>query len=82
MPLALMLLRFLGSGFVPVESLQGWMQGFAQWQPFTPFIEAIRSLLVGGPMGSSGVLAVAWAAVISVVGYAWAGALYERTSLN
>ena len=45
LPLPLMILPFLGSGFVPTESMPGWLQWFAEHQPFTPFIETLRALL-------------------------------------
>ena len=77
-PMFLTLLVFLSSGFVPAESLPGPLQWFAENQPFTPIIEAIRSLLTGTPMGNNGLLAVAWCTVISVGGYLWATRLYER----
>ena len=33
---------------------------FAEHQPFTPIIETMRGLLFGTPIGSSGIVAVAW----------------------
>ncbi|WCI08163.1 ABC transporter permease [Arthrobacter sp. OVS8] len=75
-------LPFLSSGFVPTESMPEWMQWFAQYQPFTPFIEAIRGLLLGTPLGWSPVLATGWCVVIVVAGYAWSMALYERKSVR
>ena len=41
-------------------------------------IETVRGLLLGTPIGNSGVLAVGWCVVISVVGYAWSRRLYDR----
>ena len=77
-PMFLTLLVFLSSGFVPAESLPGPLQWFAENQPFTPIIEALRSLLTGTPMGNNGLLAVAWCVVISVGAFLWATRLYER----
>ncbi len=51
---------------------------FAENQPFTPIIETVRGLLLGTPIGNSGVLAVAWCVGISVAGYLWSRRLYER----
>ena len=51
---------------------------FAENQPFTPIIETIRGLLVGTPIGNSGVLAVGWCVAITIGGYVWAMRLYER----
>lgn len=81
-PLLLTFLPFLSSGFVPTESMPGWMQWFAQYQPFTPFIEAIRGLLLGTPLGWSVVLAIGWCVVITAAGYAWSMTIYERKSVR
>ncbi len=50
----------------------------AQHQPFTPVIEILRGLLTGTPIGSNGLTAVAWCVVITVAGYLWAQARYNR----
>ncbi len=77
-PMFLTLLPFLSSGFVPPASMPGPLAWFAERQPFTPIIESLRGLLLGTPIGDSGVVAVAWCVVVSVVGFAWAMRLYER----
>src|SRR5450631_4891800 len=82
LPMVLLLLPFLGSGFVPTESMPAWLHGFAQYQPFTPFIETIRGLLLGTPLGSNPVLAVGWCVVLSVAGYSWSTAIYEQKSVR
>jgi ABC-2 type transport system permease protein len=78
LPMPLVLLPFLGSGFVPAESMPAGMQWFAEHQPFTPMMDALRGLLMGTPIGSSAVVALAWCAFISLSGYLWARDLYER----
>ena len=78
LPMFLILLPFLSSGFVPTDSMPDGLSWFAENQPFTPIIETVRGLLLGTPIGDSGVLAVGWCVVISVVGYLWARRLYER----
>ena len=82
LPTPLLLLPFLGSGFVPTDSMPGWMQWFADYQPFTPFIETIRGLLLGTPLDWNPVLAIGWCVVIAVAGYAWSMAIYERKSVR
>lgn len=81
-PTLLILLPFLGSGFVPTDSMPGWLQGFAQYQPFTPFVETLRGLLLGTPLGWNPLLTVVWCVVITVVGYVWSMAIYERKSVR
>jgi ABC-2 type transport system permease protein len=78
LPLPLILLPFLGSGFVPTESLPAGMRWFAEHQPFTPIMETLRGLLMGTPIGTSGVQAVAWCVAIAFGGYLWARRLYDR----
>ncbi len=78
LPMPLLLLPFFGSGFVPTDSMPTVLRWFAEYQPFTPFIETIRGLLMGTPIGNSAVLAVAWCIGITLVGFFWARALYNR----
>ena len=66
LPMPLILLPFLGSGFVPTDSMPTAMRWFAEYQPFTPIMETLRGLLMGTPIGSSGVLAVAWSVVVGL----------------
>jgi ABC-2 type transport system permease protein len=82
LPLILTILPLLGSGFVPTASLPAWLQSFAQYQPFTPFIETIRGLLLGTPLGWNPLLAIGWCLVITIVGYGWSRAIYERRSVR
>jgi ABC-2 type transport system permease protein len=78
LPMPLLLLPFLSSGFVPTESMPAGLSWFAEHQPFTPMIETLRGLLTGTPIGSAGAVAVAWCAVLAVTGYAWALRNYDR----
>ena len=78
LPMFLVFLPFLSSGFVPTDSMPDGLSWFAEHQPFTPLIETVRGLLLGTPIGDSGLLAVGWCVVISVAGYLWARRLYER----
>jgi ABC-2 type transport system permease protein len=78
LPMPLMLLPFLGSGFVPTDSMPGPIRWFADYQPFTAIIETLRALLGGAAIGSNGMLAIGWCVAISVLGYFWSRHLYER----
>ncbi|MEZ5153808.1 ABC transporter permease [Rhodococcus zopfii] len=78
-PMILLLLPFLGSGFVPVETMPTAVRVFAEFQPFTPIIETVRGLLEGsGPEASTGWIAVAWCVGLTFVGWLWARAAYRR----
>jgi len=72
------LLAFTSSAFVRPDSMSGGVRWFAEYQPFTPVINTVRGLLLGTPVGNSAVLAVAWCAGLTLVGYLWARAVYNR----
>ncbi|MEU4336082.1 ABC transporter permease [Micromonospora lupini] len=78
LPMPLVLLPFLGSGFVPTDSMPTPVRLFADYQPFTPVMETLRGLLFGTGIGVNGLLAVGWCAVITVTCFLWAKALYNR----
>jgi ABC-2 type transport system permease protein len=71
-PMFLLLLPFLGSGFVPTDSMPAGLRWFAQHQPFTPMTETLRGLLSGTAIGTDGIVAVAWCVVIALGSYLWA----------
>jgi ABC-2 type transport system permease protein len=78
--LPLILLPFFGNGFVPTDSMPTVLRWFAEYQPFTPFIAALRGLLMGTPIGNDGWIAVGWCVVIGFGGFLWAKKLYNRES--
>jgi ABC-2 type transport system permease protein len=78
LPMPLILLPFLGSGFVPTDTMPAGMQFFAEHQPFTPIMETLRGLLLGTPIGSSAIEAVTWSLAIALGGYWWAKRLFDR----
>ena len=77
-PMFLILLPFLGSGFVPTDSLPTGMRWFAQYQPFTPVNETLRGLLTGTKIGDNLVITLAWCVGVAVLSYGWSRRLYER----
>lgn len=81
-PMILTLLVFFGSGFVPTQSMPEWLQGFAQYQPFTTFIESIRALLFSEDPGMNLWLALGWSLVLIIAGAVGAQITYERKSVR
>jgi ABC-2 type transport system permease protein len=73
----LILLPLISSAFVPVESMPGWFQPIAEYQPFTPAIETLRGLLLGSGIGHHGWLAAGWCVGLAVLGYFWATAKFN-----
>jgi ABC-2 type transport system permease protein len=78
LPMFLLLLPFLGSGFVATDSMPAGVRWFAEYQPFTPITETLRGLLLGTPIGDNAIIAVAWCAGIALLGYLWARKLFSR----
>ncbi|TQN30242.1 ABC-2 type transport system permease protein [Haloactinospora alba] len=78
LPMPLVFLPFIGSGFVPTETMPAGLRWFAEYQPFTPIIETLRGLLTGAEVHDSAVLALAWCAGITLAAYLWAKRLYNR----
>ena len=82
LPMPLILLPFFSSAFVPTDSMSGPVAWFAENQPFTPFIETVRGLLLGTPIGNSWLLTLGWCAVIGLGGYLWSMRLYNRDPIQ
>jgi ABC-2 type transport system permease protein len=73
-----MFLPYASSAFVPVDTMPSWIQGFAQHQPITPVIDALRGLLLGTPVGSNAWMALAWCGALLAVSVAVSGVLFRR----
>jgi ABC-2 type transport system permease protein len=80
LPMPLVLLPFLSSGFVPTDCMPAGLRWFAEYQPFTPIIETVRGLLMNKPIGNNAWIALAWCAVIALGGYLWSKRLFNRES--
>ena len=78
LPMPLMLLPFLGSGFVPTEGMPAGLRWFAEYQPLTPVMNTLRGLLSGTPIRNEWIAAVAWCVGLGLVGYLWSKRLYNR----
>ena len=65
MSLIVFVFAFLSSGYVPATSMPGWLQPFSKYQPVTPMVDAVRSLLTGS--NSDVGLALAWSVLLIVV---------------
>jgi ABC-2 type transport system permease protein len=71
-------LPFISSAFVPTDTMPGAVQAFAENQPVTTIVNAIRDLLTQQPVGTDIWIALAWLVGILVVAYAFAMATYRR----
>jgi len=74
----ILFLPFISSAFVPTETMPGPVRWFAEHQPVTSIVDAIRGLLTQQPVSTDIWVALAWCVVVLVVAYAFAMAAYRR----
>jgi ABC transporter DrrB family efflux protein len=73
-------LTFLSSAFVPIYTMPGWLQAFANNQPVTYVIDTMRALALGGPIEANLWKSIAWLVGIFVVFVPLAVRAYKRAS--
>jgi ABC-2 type transport system permease protein len=73
----LILLPFISSAFVPTATMPGPVRWFAENQPVTSIVDAIRNLFTGQPVGSALWVALGWCLAILAVAYAAAMRVYR-----
>jgi ABC-2 type transport system permease protein len=71
-------LPFISSAFVPTDTMPAVVRAFAENQPVTPIVEALRNLLSNQPVGSDIWVALAWCIAITVVAYLFAMRIYKK----
>ncbi len=71
-------LTFASAAFVPTATMPTGLRIFAENQPVTHVIEAIRALMVGTPMGNHGVAAFIWCSAIILIAVPIAAILFRR----
>lgn len=74
----LIFLPFISSAFVPTETMPGPVRWFAENQPVTSIVNAVRDLLAQRPVGTDLWLALAWCGGILVLAFVLAMATYRR----
>ena len=74
----LIFLPFLSSAFVPTGTMPGPVRWFAEHQPVTSIVNAIRALFTRQPVGTDIWIALAWCVGILVVTYVLATLTYRR----
>ena len=74
----LIFLPFISSAFVPTASMPGPVRAFAENQPVTSIVDAIRSLLAGQPVGNNIWIALAWCVGVTLVAYVFAMRAYKK----
>lgn len=74
----LIFLPFISSAFVPTNTMPTVVRVFAENQPVTAIVNAVRSLLRSAPVGNDIWVALAWCVGITVVAYFFAIRIYKR----
>ncbi len=75
-------LTFASSAFVPTENMGVYLKAFAENQPITQVIEAIRALILGNPVGNHVWLSIMWCVGMIVVAVPVTLWLFNRKTLN
>jgi ABC transporter DrrB family efflux protein len=73
-------LVFASSAFVPIATMPGWLQAFADINPVTITVNALRALTLGGPTVRPVLEAMAWIAGILLVFVPLAVNRYRRAA--
>ncbi len=73
-------ITFLSSAFVPIHTMPGWLQAFANNQPVTYVIDAMRGMALGGPIETPLWKSLIWLAGIFIVFLPLAVRAYRRAS--
>jgi ABC transporter DrrB family efflux protein len=73
-------LTFVSSAFVPIYTMPGWLQAFANNQPVTFAVNTMRALALGGPVADNLWKTAAWLAGIFIVFGPLAVRAYRRAS--
>lgn len=75
-------LTFASSAFVPADSMPKYLRMFAENQPITQVVNAVRALMLDVPIGNYGWLAIAWSLGLLVVSIPLASFLFRRKASN
>jgi len=71
-------LSFASSSFVQVKTMPGWLQAWNHVNPITRLVDAMRGLMLGGPVATDVLLTLAWMAGLLLVFVPLAMRAYKR----
>ncbi len=74
----LVFLPFISSAFVPTETMPKIVRAFAENQPVTSIVNAIRALLYEGTVGNDIWIALTWCIGIMIISYFFASKAFKR----
>lgn len=73
-----MLLPYMSSCFVPVNTMPSFIQSFAQYQPFTPLGDSLRGLFLGLDTGNAPLIAFTWCTSLFILFYSLSMFVYHK----
>ena len=73
----LQILVFLSSAFAPSDSFPTALRIFAENQPMTPVIDAMRSLMLGQPLNGEFLTAIIWCLAVTAIAFTLAVHIYK-----
>jgi ABC-2 type transport system permease protein len=71
-------LTFASSAFAVPATMAPWLRAFAENQPVTHMVDAVRSLLIGTPMGDAAFWSVFWSVAVLIIAMPLAAWLFKR----
>jgi ABC-2 type transport system permease protein len=74
----LIFLPFISSAFVATDTMPGPVRAFAEHQPVTSIVNAIRDLFTQQPVGTDIWIALGWCVAILIAAYSLAMVMYRR----
>jgi oleandomycin transport system permease protein len=78
MTLIVLPLSFASNTFVPTRTMPGWLQSFVKVNPLTDLVDAVRGLLLGGPVASHVLWSLVWMGILLIVFVPLALRAYRR----
>jgi ABC-2 type transport system permease protein len=75
-------LTFASTAFVPAQGMNRVLRAFAENQPITQVVDAVRALILGTPIGNHGWLAVVWSIGALIVATPLASWLFRRKTTS
>jgi ABC-type multidrug transport system permease subunit len=73
---------FASSAFVPTETMPSWLRAFAEHQPMTQVVNALRAFVLGQSAASAAWQGLAWSLAILVVFFPVSVWLYQRRTTD
>lgn len=73
-------LTFASAAFAPTDTMPSWLRYFAENQPVTHVIEAVRALMIGTPVGNHLTLSIIWCLGIIIISIPYAAYLFRKHS--